>query len=222
MKKCPKCGAEGEGKFCDICGAEYETWRKALVDVIAIIAVIVFVIWVLSNGCKVTANISAPTAETSIESADSQNIQADEQSPGITVPPKEAAINEAITVGDIKATAGTPEKKSSLDEPYDNMNAVTANGVFIVVPLTVELLGKTKGAILSDQLAIIDSSNRTFSADANGLANLAVADKLIFNQTLNPNVPVKAVVVFDIAKDARGLRLGIRDNNAQGYVDLGI
>lgn len=167
---------------------------------------------VLQAGCAPTITAKNTTAENQGSQPVSNVVEAD------------VSLGQEIVTGDIKWVVDAPEKKTTLDADNDNMEPVTADGIFIVVPLTVEVLGKETGLIMPDQLKLIDSQGRRFAADEDPYVSLTVAENLIFNKQLNPNVRTKGIVVFDVAEDAKGLRLEVNDSafTTKGYIELGI
>lgn len=136
-------------------------------------------------------------------------------------------VGEPLQVGEVKWTATNPEKKAEIPPDNEFSKAAKANGVFVIVNLTAELTGKDSGTIDSSQLAIVDSKGRSFKStdDFEAYSNLG-SDVSIFLKQVNPNVPVKGKAIFDIAADATGLKLQIKDlrfaSDEKGFVDLGI
>ena len=143
-----------------------------------------------------------------------------------TIENKIAKVGEALTVGEVKWVAGSPEKTAEIESGNQFISPAKANGVFIVVPLTAELIGKESGTIDSSQLAIVDSNGRKFKPTENAEVFTILGDASIFLKQVNPNVPVNGKAVFDVAPDATGLKLEIKDlrllSNEKGYIDLGL
>ena len=139
---------------------------------------------------------------------------------------KEVKVGEALTVGEVKWVAGNPEKTSMIESGNEFIKPAKANGVFIIVPLTAELIGKESGTIDSSQFNIVDSKGRKFRPTDNTDVMMILSDSSIFLKQVDPNVPVNGKAVFDIATDATGLKLEIKDlrtfSNEKGYVDLGL
>ncbi len=132
---------------------------------------------------------------------------------------KKIGVGEAITVGEVKWIVGVPEKKEIIKGANSYQTPAKPNGVFIVVPLTAELVGKESGTIDSSQLKIIDSAGRSFEPTDDFNVAIIYTDASIFLKKVNPNVPIKGVAVFDIAKDAKGLKLKIDDLRSFGASD---
>ncbi len=149
-----------------------------------------------------------------------------EQSSGTTEAKKEVKVGETLTVGEVKWTAGSPERTDTIKSDNEFIKPAKANGVFVIVPLTAELIGKESGTIDSSQFNIVDSKGRKFKPTDNSDVMMLMSDSSIFLKQVNPNVPVSGKAVFDIATDATGLKLEIDDlrafSNEKGYIGLGL
>ncbi len=153
-----------------------------------------------------------------------------EQSPGKTEAKKEdkkeVKVGETLTVGEVKWVAANPEKTNTIKSDNEFIKPAKASGVFVIVPLTAELIGKESGTINESQLNIVDSKGRKFKTTDNSDVMMLMSDSSIFLKQVNPNVPVNGKAVFDIATDATGLKLEIEDlrafSNEKGYIDLGL
>lgn len=132
-------------------------------------------------------------------------------------------LQEDIQIGEVRWKVIGAAKKESM--PALLNKELRANGVFIIIKLEAEMLGKKGGTIDSTQLTIVDSGGREFSHSVEGQTLLNVAKESLFLKQINPNVPVSGWVIFDIAKDATGLKLKIKDlrtfSDEYGYVALG-
>jgi hypothetical protein len=138
---------------------------------------------------------------------------------------KTVNVNEDIQVGEVRWKVLEISKAESISGDYGQSTA--ASGVFIVVNLEAELLGKESGTIDSSQFAIIDDKDRVFESSTDGSSALLWANKeTLFFKQVNPNVPITGYAVFDVAKDAVGLKLKIKDlrfaSDEKGFVNLGI
>lgn len=139
---------------------------------------------------------------------------------------KTVKLNEPVQVGEVKWTVLEAVKKDTISD-NSGYYSTSASGVFLVIKLTAELTGKTSGTINSTQLNLIDNKNRTFKSSTEGQIALTIVDKenLLLTQ-VNPNVPVTGYAVYDIAKNASGLKLKINDlrlmSTDYAYIDLGI
>jgi len=142
-----------------------------------------------------------------------------------TVAVKKYGIGDAITVGEVTWVIKSAEKKDIIP-PRDNYSKpAKPKGVFVVVSLNAELVGKESGSISGSQLKVVDSKNRKFEATDDYQSRENAGDSIIYEQ-VNPNVPIDGTVVFDIAKDSADLALEIGDlrmfYDDKGYVQLGL
>lgn len=131
-----------------------------------------------------------------------------------------AKMNENIQVGEVRW------KVLEVQQPVD-IRGKAPSGKWVIVHLEAELLGKETGSISSSQLMIVDNKDRTFEHNIDGEMQLIIDEKKTFTFTdVNPNVPVDGWAAFDIAQDATGLKLKIKDlrtfSDEYGLVDLGI
>lgn len=136
-------------------------------------------------------------------------------------------VGESLQVGEVKWVAENPQKTAEIKSSNEYIAPAKANGVFVIVDLTAELTGKDSGTVDSTQFKIVDSKGRSFDATTESDVFVAIDSKnLIFLKQVNPNVPVKGKAVFDIAADATGLKLQIKDlrfgSDEKGFVELGI
>lgn len=138
---------------------------------------------------------------------------------------KTVKINEDLQVGEVRWKVLEVNKAEAIEQSFGEPKK--AGGVFVILKLEAELLGKESGTVSATQLRVIDSKNRTFEHSTEGQTALTMADKeSLFLKQVNPNVPITGYAAFDVAKDATGLKLKIKDlrlaSTEYGYVDLGI
>lgn len=139
---------------------------------------------------------------------------------------KTVKVNENLQVGEVRWKVTEVEKKDQI-ERGEYIAPLAAQGSFVILALEVELLGKESGNISSAQFVIVDSKGREFKADDEASSALTMAgNEQMFFSEVHPNVVKNGKVAFDIAKDATGLKLKIKDlrmfSDEFGYVDLGI
>lgn len=87
---------------------------------------------------------------------------------------------------------------------------ITPVGIFLIVNVTLENVGKETENIYSEKLRIIDDKNRSFDSDS--IAENVFSSGFSFGTQLQPNLPIKIIKVFDLPKDAKGLRLQIQSH----------
>lgn len=132
-----------------------------------------------------------------------------------------AKMNENIQVGEVRW------KVLEVQQPAD-IKGKAASGKWTIVHLEAELLGKETGSISSSQLILVDSKDREFESNSEGNIQLSIMEekKTFMFTDVNPNVPVDGWAAFDIAKDASGLKVKIKDlrmfSEEYGLVELGL
>jgi len=137
---------------------------------------------------------------------------------------KTAKVGQEVQVGEVKWIVMDVKKQNDI---WNGFQRVKASGVFVVLQLKAELLGKESGTIDANQLEILDNKDRTFKYSTEGQTALITSGKQeFFLKQVNPNVPVTGYAVFDVATDAQGLKLKIKDlrllSSEYAFVDLGI
>ncbi|MCD6194679.1 DUF4352 domain-containing protein [bacterium] len=179
--------------------------KKVGLGILAIL-ILLIVIGVLAQ-----PNESEPTQKTT---------QSTETEPTV----KTVNKGEEIQVGEVRWKVLNVEKKSSISNGFQK---VKPGGVFVIIDLRAELLGKESGTIDSGQLKIVDSQNRVFEHSTDGQTALELSgEEGLFLKQVHPNVPIEGYAVFDVPTDATGLKLKIEDfrllSSKYGYVNLGI
>ena len=157
----------------------------------------------------------------------SPQASSDSQTPVTTPKQNNVGIGQALTVDNIRITAGNPEKHSQFTSDNMFIDPASANGIYILIPLTIENVGTSPVEISTDQLILSDKNSRLFKSVDMTDYNLGMIETgLLTYQQLNPNVPVTTEIVFDVPKDAAGLMLmvGNRRYNPSniGGIKLGI
>jgi hypothetical protein len=135
----------------------------------------------------------------------------------------EIKIGEPVLVGEVQWKVIDVQKKDEIEQEFGE--PLKPGGVFLIIKIEAELLGRESGSIYSSQLKVIDSQDRKFEPDNDAMISLLFEDiKPIFAEEIHPNVSKVGYVIFDIAKDAEGLKLQIKDarllSSAFAIVDL--
>lgn len=112
-------------------------------------------------------------------------------------------VNSAVKMDSIKSENASLVSLLS-SSPSDE---VTAEGVFIVINLTIENIGNESKNLYISRLNIVDSLGRKFSSL--GKAESAYGGKIDFGKQLQPGLPVHGTKVFDIPKNSTGLKLEV-------------
>ncbi len=179
-------------------------------------ALLVFLM--LACCCPIVPPSKLPKSSSTAGTSGGQNKTNTEQA-------KSVNVNEDIQVGEVRWKALEVSKSESLSKGFGE--ATAASGVFVIIKLECELLGKESGNVDSSQFVIVDSRERVFEASTDATTALIFSSKepFVFKQ-VNPNVPITGYVAFDVAKDATGLKLKIKDlrltSDEIGFISLGI
>ena len=190
--------------------------NTALIVILVIIGVIV-VVGVI--GCVACSKCVSDVAEEIDGSG--EGTTSSEESPEKTYKKREVA-----KAGEVEWTVTSAKKQASLRDPNGFMDPKKASGVYIVVNLKVKNMGKEAKTADSSFLVIVDSQGREFEADTEVAVLYLATEKDLFLEQLNPNVSKEAIVVFDIDKAAKKLKLRAGDLEIVGddevLIDLGL
>lgn len=133
-----------------------------------------------------------------------------------------AKIGEAVQDGDIAFTAMSVDTATSLGNSFTRKDA---QGVFTIVTLKIENKGKETKTIDSSMIQLTDSQGRKFdrSIDGQTAKGMAQGKVDLFLQQVQPGLNVTGDIVFDIPKDATGLKLLVKGSlfGSQQQIDLG-
>lgn len=140
-----------------------------------------------------------------------------------------ARIGEKVVVDDIAYTVTGISFTDKMNyagtgtATPQTVEALEALGVFLVVNLKIENVGKETTSLFISRFNIIDNESRKFSSDSK--ADYYLKDPLTMGQQLQPGLPIVREKVFDIPKTAKGLKLQIGSHKAFSSkiadVDLG-
>lgn len=210
-EKCPKCKEDIQpgAKKCKHCGADLRNWfvrHKIITGILVLILVSIFG-GILSGG-------SDPKSRETSTANSSDSFE--EKDKGIT-----HSINEDVEIGNLKIRVFNVENLgNSISQSFGE--PIKTQGNFIRVDFEVENLGK-EGEYMGD-MKIVDSSNREFSESDNKFSILG--DDANFLDKLNPNVKTNYSSVFDVATDAKDLKLKVNGfglfNTDYALITLGV
>ena len=109
--------------------------------------------------------------------------------------PKYYSIGDRVVVKDIAYTVNSAHTQSSVgSQNFGN----TADGIFVIVDLTIENVGTESKDISSSFFKILDSNNRVFESDNEAWVYLD--DNILFKQ-IQPGLPTKGQAIFDVPKN---------------------
>ncbi|MBI4744772.1 MAG: DUF4352 domain-containing protein, partial [Actinobacteria bacterium] len=79
---------------------------------------------------------------------------------------KTVKLNENVQVGEVRWKVLEVKKTEAIEQEFGEPKK--ADGIFVIVKLEAELLGKESGNVSDSQLAIVDSQNRVFETNPEG------------------------------------------------------
>jgi hypothetical protein len=133
-----------------------------------------------------------------------------------------AKVGETVQDGDLAFTATAVTTANSLGNSYTSSKA---QGIFYVVTLKIENKGKETKTVDSSMITLTDSQGRKFDRSIEGQTakGLSQGKVDLFLQQVQPGLSVTGDIVFDIPKDATGLKLLVKGSffGAGQSIDLG-
>lgn len=206
MKKCKACKSEIDSKAtkCPKCGADQRTWFRRHPVLTVILALIILGIIIGLTGKKGQSPSTAGGNPTSQETKAT------------------AKIGETVQDGDLAFTATSVATASSLG---NSLTSTKAQGIFYVITLEIENKGKETKTIDSSMITLTDSQDRKFDRSIEGQTakGLSQGKVDLFLQQVQPGLSVTGDIVFDIPKDATGLKLAVKSSlfGTGQEIDLG-
>lgn len=153
-----------------------------------------------------------------------QDAPAEEETAG-----DEAAKQEADNVAEVgeslslKGTSYRVESVTTRQTVGSDFTSVTADGVFVVVTLTLTNEKNDPRTILADNVRLVGGNGNEYSTDSE--ACLAFENSLCILQEIQPDLPKSVVAVYDIPASAvAGAKLRAKDlfSNDYGEIELGL
>lgn len=139
---------------------------------------------------------TAATTQDNIQTSDS-SAKESESTPAVTENSKESStykVGDRVVIGDIAYTVTNVRTTDSVGNEYSNAKA---DGVFVIVDMTIENLGKETTSITSSYAKIIDSQGRSFESDSD--AWVYIENNILVKQ-IQPGLPVKGQAIYDVPK----------------------
>ena len=206
MKECKACKSEIDSKAtkCPKCGADQRTWFRRHPVLTVILALIILGIIIGLTGKKDQGSNTTGSKPTTQETKAT------------------AKIGETVQDGDLAFTATTVTTANSLGNSFTSSKA---QGIFYIVTLEIENKGKETKTIDSSMITLTDSQDRKFDRSIEGQTakGLSQGKVDLFLQQVQPGLSVTGDIVFDIPKDATGLKLVVKSSlfGSGQEVDLG-
>jgi len=208
-KKCPKCQEEvlKSAKKCKHCGSDLRNWFMKHKIITAFL--ILMFIGILSGGGNPNNTNNGQTVN---------GIQNDTKAEE-----KTGKINETISVGNFSYRVQKAEQVQSVGNQYINHDA---SGVYEVVFLTIRNNDKESRYAVSNMFKLIDDQGRSFVVSTEATSTYSIANNNqydLFLKQANPGLEINGVLIFDIPKDAKGLKLetsGGFGSPEKAYIEL--
>lgn len=120
-----------------------------------------------------------------------------------------AKIGEQVQSGDLAFTINGVKEYNSLGNSFTQKDS---QGIFKVVSLKIENVGKETKTIDSSMIKLTDSEGRTFerSIDGQTAKGLSQGQVDLFLQQVQPGLSVNGEIVFDVPESAEGLVIELR------------
>lgn len=210
-KKCPKCGEEilASAKRCKYCQADIRNWfmrHKIITGILMLI--LIGIIGSLGSGDK-------KETKQSEKKADVQEVVKTEDTEG-EKPQEEKAeeekiykIKEPVPVGNFIVAVLAIDESKTLS---DGLIQREADGIYRMVGIMFTNKDKEAHSVDSTMFKLVDDKGRKFvsSSEGNTIMSMSSNGKQdLFLKQVNPSVTASGVAVFDIPKDAQGLKLEV-------------
>lgn len=155
------------------------------------------------------------------DTTESNDIQIEQVPEPIPVGDKNnpALIGENVIAGGISFKVTSVKTISSVGSEYLGEDA---DGIFLVIDLMMENNGKESVQIISDYFRLIDSQQRKFESDNQAWIYL---DENVFLKQLQPTIPTKGQIIFDIPTHSETYILEVTDNIFaldRKYINVGV
>jgi cytoskeletal protein RodZ len=108
--------------------------------------------------------------------------------------PETYKVGDRVVVGERAYTITDVRTASSVGDGFTKQ---TATGIFVIVTMNVENIGKESATMSSTDVKIIDSEGRTFESDTE--AWIALKENILLKQ-IQPGLPVVGQTIFDVPK----------------------
>ena len=209
-KKCKHCQSEIDvkAKKCPHCQSDLRSWFARHPILTGLIGFIVLIVVIAAAGGSKTSNKT-------------QTSPSDEKTATSPSPESIAKVGEAVIDGDVSFTVQGVKTANTLGSYYSK----AAQGMFYILTLQVKNEAKDTKTIDSSQFQIVDSHGRTFDRSTDGQTALGLQQGHVdlFLQQVQPSLSLLGDVVFDVPKDATGLKLIVKGSlfSKGKQIDLG-
>lgn len=194
MKKCKACKSEIDSKAtkCPKCGADQRIWFRKHPILTVILAIVLI---------AVISGIAGSGKGGSSSSNGNSNTTASQPSGA-----KTGKVGQTVADGDLAFTVNSVTTTSSVGNSYV---AKTAQGIYYVISVKIDNNGKDTKTINASDFNVVDNQGRKFDYSNDG--QMAMEESTgttdLFLQQIQPGLSITGKIIFDVPKDATGLRL---------------
>jgi len=160
--------------------------KKITISVILIVLAVF-----LTLGCSGSNSNQATTSQDGNTNTTTQASDPEQASTPASVTYK---VGDRVTVGDRAYTISNVKTTAFVGDEYTKK---TATGIYVLVTMTIENIGKESATMSPTDIKIVDSQGRTFESDTNAWATLK--DNILLKQ-IQPGLPVNGETIFDVPK----------------------
>jgi hypothetical protein len=132
-------------------------------------------------------------------------------------------IGETVKLEGTQYTVKSAKRTSTVGGQFFNEKA---NGVFVVVKLTVENKKDETKTFFDEATKFISTNDKKYSTDSDGtIASAGEGDESFILMDMQPDVPETGILVYDVPNGkAKGGLLEVRDlfGGGEAYIDLGL
>lgn len=196
MKKCKSCKAEipSDAKKCSHCGSDQRNFfmkHKILTGILAIIIL----------GVVIGASSSGKSGNSSGSNSGTSNSSSNQPSGA-----KTGKVAETVNDGDLAFTVSSVDTASTLGSSFIQK---TAQGMYYILTVKIQNNGKDTKTINASDFHMVDSQGRKFDYSTDGQTAMMESQGTtdLFLQQVQPSLSVTGKIVFDVPKDATGLKL---------------
>ncbi len=199
-----------------------------LIGLIFIISFVILNIWGCCCCSKSSGNLSNNTPFPS--PADISKENSIKETPKAEPTKKEVEniykLNETFTCGDFSYKFTAVEKLEKIGDNQYNTELPAEGAVFVLVRYVEENLSKETKTVFTGRFKLIDNKEREFTESSKASTALSMVEKdqdWLLSQ-VQPGVPHKSGVIFEVPKDAKGffIKISAGWSNPEIKINMGI
>jgi hypothetical protein len=210
--------ARAEAKAAKAYAKAQRPWYKKKRFIIPIALVVLIAIGVAAGGGTDTEGPKVVGGDTSAEGDASSGEDSN----------KAGSKGNPLAVGDtveLEGTQYTVESAKRAQTVGPEFLEETANGVYVIVELTIENKKDETKTFSEEAAKFISSNGKSYSTDTDGTIAAAGNGEPLFLADMQPDVPETGLLVYDVPNGkAKGGLLEVSDlfGGGEAYIDLGL